>query len=148
MSKVQINNIDSVSFGNAEIETTLKTGLDGDAPEEHRRELTLSFELSDDEDVKQFLMERLAAALRIKCNQKDEVRFKGNPKVKSYEDFAQHIDDMGGSYHFDEEELIDLLTPSKRTAKSMSQEDWVWYQYKQGEITEEQRDQMLAIIEA
>lgn len=145
MSNTKIENIDSVTFGNATLVTDGTYGFDGSAPDEHKRDIEFRFHLTD--DAKELLLERLAAALRIKANQKDEPRLKGNPRVTNYEEYAELIDSMDGILEIEAEELVDWLTPSKRTAKSMSQSDWVWYQYKEGEINEQQRDQMLAIIE-
>jgi len=145
MSNTNIRNIDSATFGNTILETDGTYGFDGNAPDKHKRDIQFRFHLSD--EAKKLLLERLAAALRIKANQKDEPRLKGNPRVTNYEEYAELVDSMDGTLEITAEEMVDWLTPSKRTAKSMTQEDWVWYQYKEGEINEQQRDQMLSIIE-
>lgn len=147
MSKTNIQNIDNVTFGNAIIETTLNTGFDGDAPDELKREVSLIFELSDHEKVTQYCMDRLAAALRIKVNQ-DDGFLKGASGVGSYETYAEMLDNNDCEFHFTEQDLIDLLTPSKRTSqKEMSQQEMIDYWLKIGKIDEEQHAQMSSIAE-
>lgn len=113
MSNTKVQNIDSVTFGNAVITTSGKYGWDGNAPEEHKREIDFTFELTD--DAKELLLDRLAAALRIKANQKDEPRLKGNPEITSYAEYAEHVDSLNGELRITEDEIVQWLTPTKRT---------------------------------
>lgn len=113
MSNTKVQNLDSVTFGNAIIETTGHYGWDGSAPDEHKRDITFIFHLTD--KVKKLLVDRLAASLRIKGNQKDEPRLKGHPEVTSYSEYAELIDKLGGEVEWTEEQLIQWLQPTKRT---------------------------------
>lgn len=66
--KVKVKNIDSVTFGKAVIETKLRTRFDSDVDKDRTQEVTLRFKLSDSDEVKELVMDRLGAALRIKAN--------------------------------------------------------------------------------
>lgn len=147
MSNTNIKNIDTVSFGNSVINTTLSSGFDGKAPDKHKRDISLSFELSDDTKVKEFLMDRLAAAMRIKVNQSDGY-LKGMPGVVDAESYADKMDEHDCEFHFSEQDVIDLLTPSKRTPSKMTEAEMVDQMYKDDKIDKSQHEQMMAIIEA
>lgn len=145
--KAEAENINSVKFGDCVIKTTLSTGFDGNAPDEHKRDVTIIAELSDDSEVVKRMLDRLAGGIRITVNQNDGY-LKGAPGVVDYESYANHLDSIDCEVHLTEDDLIELYTPNRRTSKDMSPQEGLDVLLKEGKISKEQHTQMSAMLEA
>jgi len=111
--KAEAENINTVSFGTCVLRTTLNTGFDGSTPEELKRDVTITVELSDDTDVVKHMLDRIASAIRITCNQKDGL-LKGAPSVFDDESYAKYLDSINKEVHLDEQALIQLYKPASK----------------------------------
>lgn len=141
MSKTNVKNSDSVSFGELSISTTLNGGFDGDTPKKHKREIQLHFtgfdEINDDTTEK--LLEELASKLRIKVNQTN-----GELKGHAFdaESYAKFLDDNGCEFTFNVAELMEPKTQAEK-----SKEEIIFDLMKKGKLSRAEVDAIMAVDE-
>ena len=146
--KAEAENIETVSFGSCVLRTTLNTGIDGNAPSEFKRDVTITVELSDNEHVVQHMLDRVAAGIRITLNQQDGY-LKGRPESLDAESYAEMLDDMECKIHLTEEDLIDLYRPATRAQTDEEQAiSGLKKMYKAGKLTDDQFKQAVEMVQA
>lgn len=143
--KAEAANIDSVSFGDCVIKTTLSTGYDGQAPKEHRRDVTIIAELSDADPVIKAMLDRVASGVRITVNQTSGI-LKSAPGVIDHETYAEYLDSIDCKVELDSESLAELYEPTKRTQKDMTPQEGLDVMLKAGKLTKKQHAEMSAML--
>lgn len=135
MSKTKAHNADSVDFGELKLDTTLDTGFDGKAPDEHKRTVQLHFTGFDDltEDMKSKMLEELAGKLRIKVN---SVRGPLKGQAVDYETYAEFLDENDCEFTFN---VANLYAPSGRSKTAREKYlDSIREMYENGQFTKQQ----------